>query len=92
MSSNKISIIVASDNHYAILIAALLKSIDLNHKTPEHIDFYIIDDGIASGTKTKLNSIVSPDRITLKWIKSSNMIPADISIPVDTSSFPMTAY
>jgi lipopolysaccharide biosynthesis glycosyltransferase len=92
MSNNKISIIVASDNHYAILIAALLKSIDINHKTPEHIDFYIIDDGIAAGTRDKLNSIVSPERITIKWIKSNNMVPADISIPVDTSSFPLTAY
>jgi lipopolysaccharide biosynthesis glycosyltransferase len=48
--ANNINIIVASDNHYAILIAALLKSIDLNHKTAEHIDFYIIDDGIADNT------------------------------------------
>ena len=26
-----------------VLIAALLKSIELNHHTEEHIDFYIID-------------------------------------------------
>ncbi|MEY2903864.1 MAG: hypothetical protein RLY89_2970 [Bacteroidota bacterium] len=92
MSNNKISIIVASDNHYAILIAALLKSIEINHKSPEHIDFYIIDDGIASGTRDKLNAVVAPERITLKWIKSNNIVPAGINIPVDTSSFPLTAY
>lgn len=45
-STNTISIVVASDNFFAIMIAALLKSIDLNHFTEEHIDFYIIDDGI----------------------------------------------
>jgi lipopolysaccharide biosynthesis glycosyltransferase len=92
MAQNTISIIVASDNHYAILIAALLKSIDTNHKSSEHIDFHIIDDGISEGFQTKLNSIVSPDRITIKWIKSKDVVPADVVIPVDSSSFPLTAY
>ena len=69
-----ISIIVASDDHYAILIVALLKSIDINHLTDEHIDFYIIDDGISSKFKTKLETIVDPKRITLKWFKSEEII------------------
>ncbi|MBB6498111.1 glycosyltransferase family 8 protein [Pedobacter cryoconitis] len=90
--NNNISIVVASDNHYAILIAALLKSIDLNHKTEEHIDFHIIDDGISAKFKTQLNSIVDPARITIKWFKSKEIIPADIVIPVDSSAFPLTVY
>lgn len=92
MTATIINIIVASDNHYAILIAALLKSIDVNHKTPEHIDFYIIDDGIAESTKKKLNAIASPDRITLRWVKTKDMVPSDVTIPVDNSAFPITAY
>lgn len=91
-SQNNISIVVASDNHYAIHIAALLKSIDVNHKTDEHIDFHIIDDGIYSGFKKKLESIVDPNRITIKWFKSKDIIPPDISIPVDSSAFPLTVY
>jgi lipopolysaccharide biosynthesis glycosyltransferase len=87
-----ISIVVASDNHYAILIAALLKSIDINHKTPEHIDFYIIDDGISEKSVQKLNTIADPGRITLKWIKSKDAVPKDITIPIDSSGFPLTAY
>ncbi len=87
-----ISIIVASDDHYAILIVALLKSIDINHLTDEHIDFYIIDDGISSKFKTKLETIVDPKRITLKWFKSEEIIPSNITIPVDRSSFPLTVY
>ena len=92
MLNNKISIAVASDNHYAILIAALLKSIDLNHKSQEHIDFYIIDGGISSNNKSKLNSIVSNDRFTLIWIKSEDILPKGIEIPIDTTSFPLTTY
>jgi lipopolysaccharide biosynthesis glycosyltransferase len=87
-----ISIVVASDNHYAILIAALLKSIDVNHKTDEHIDFHIIDDGISLKFKRKLNTIVDPERITIKWVKSKDIVPLNISIPVDNSAFPLTVY
>jgi lipopolysaccharide biosynthesis glycosyltransferase len=90
--NNNISIVVASDNHYAILIAALLKSIDLNHKTGEHIDFYIIDDGISAASVKKINTIADPARITLIWVKSKDAVPANITIPIDSSGFPLTAY
>jgi lipopolysaccharide biosynthesis glycosyltransferase len=92
VKSNKISIIVASDNHYAILIVALLKSIDENHKSGEHIDFHIIDDGIFLNFRKKLESIVDSSRVTIKWFKSKDIIPEGIVIPVDNSAFPLTAY
>lgn len=90
--NNNISIVVASDNHYAILIAALLKSIDLNHKTDEHIDFHIIDDGISPKFRLQLETIVDPARITIKWFKSKEIVPSNITIPVDNSAFPLTVY
>lgn len=92
MKQNKISIVVASDNHYAILIAALVKSIELNHKTPEPIDFYIIDDGISSKNKKRIVESVDGSLIQLKWLQSTSIIPKDLSIPVDKSSFPLTTY
>ncbi|SDJ56650.1 Lipopolysaccharide biosynthesis protein, LPS:glycosyltransferase [Pedobacter sp. ok626] len=91
-NNNNISIVVASDNHYAILIAALLKSIEVNHKTEEHIDFHIIDDGISPKVKKKLSAIADPKMITLKWFKSKEIIPSNIVIPVDNSAFPLTVY
>ncbi len=90
--NNTISIVVASDNFYAILIAALLKSIDFHHKTSEHIDFHIIDDGISSKFKKQLETIVDPTRITLKWHPSKSIIPAEVVIPIDNSGFPLTTY
>lgn len=89
---NTISIVVASDNFYAVLIAALLKSIDLNHLTEEHIDFHIIDDGISKSFRTQLESIVDPNRISIIWHKSKDIIPENLSIPIDTSAFPITTY
>lgn len=90
--NNNISIVVASDNHYAVLIAALLKSIETNHKTSEHIDFYIIDDGISNENKRKINDCLSTDAITISWFYSKEMIPEGVTIPVDKSAFPLTTY
>lgn len=50
-SGERISIVLASDNYYAILIAAMIKSIEVNHKTDEPIDFYILDDNISARNK-----------------------------------------
>lgn len=91
-SKNNISIVVASDNHYAILIAALLKSIELNHKTTEHIDFYIIDDGISTKNKQKIKDSIQRDGISIKWFESHSIIPDGVTIPVDKSAFPLTTY
>lgn len=87
-----ISIVVASDNHYAVLIAALLKSIELNHHTEEHIDFYIIDDGISKINRAKINQCADAKVITVKWFNSQDMIPEGVTIPVDSSAFPLTTY
>ncbi|MES2826845.1 MAG: glycosyltransferase family 8 protein [Bacteroidota bacterium] len=92
MKKDNISIVVASDNHYAILIAALVKSIELNHVTKEHIDFYIIDDGISQKNKEKISSTPTSDGITISYFLSKEMIPEGITIPVDKSAFPLTTY
>lgn len=90
--NNKISIVVASDNHYAILIVALLKSIEVNHNSGGHIDFHIIDDGISVKFKKKLETIVNPEHITIKWHKSKNVIPQDAKMPIDSNTFPLITY
>jgi lipopolysaccharide biosynthesis glycosyltransferase len=92
MKRNNISIVVASDNHYAILIGALLKSIEVNHKTSEHIDFYIIDDGISTKNRRRIVESVNSSFISVHWLQSSKIIPEDVTIPVDSSSFPLTTY
>lgn len=92
MNKDIISIVVASDNHYAILIVALLKSIDVNHKTDEHIDFHIIDDGISSKFRMKLAETIEPSRITIFWHNSREVVPSNLAIPIDSTAFPLTTY
>jgi len=91
-SQNRITLVVASDNNYAILLAALLKSIEVNHKTPELLDVYIVDDGISARNKQRLQSQINPAITTLHWRKSNEAVPHDIKIPIDRSAFPMTSY
>ena len=49
---DKITIVTVCDNHYLILLAALIKSIEINYKSDEQINLYVIEDHIASHNKT----------------------------------------
>ena len=49
-----ISIVCVCGNHFAVLLAAMIKSLEINHKTAEKIDIYVIDDKINSKNKSKL--------------------------------------
>lgn len=89
---DKITIVVATDNHYAILLAALIKSIEINHKTPEKIDLYIIDDGVSESSKKKIEQSSSKNVTTMYWFKTAKVIPPNVKIPVDKSAFPITTY
>lgn len=89
---DNITLIVASDNHYAILLGALIKSIEENHKTSEKIDLYIIDDGISESNRKKISQTATPAVTTLYWFKTREVLPPGIRIPVDKSAFPITTY
>jgi len=91
-NQNNISIVVASDNHYAIMLAALIKSIEENHKTEEGLDFYILDDGISVINKEKINASVNPAVTNLIWLKTGVIVPPDITIPIDHTAMPFTTY
>lgn len=89
---NTIHIVAATDNHYAILLAALIKSIEVNHTTQEPIKFIVIDDGVSSKNKEKINKSYNSALISVEWVKSKNAIPNGIKLPLDKTSFPLTAY
>jgi lipopolysaccharide biosynthesis glycosyltransferase len=87
-----IVIVVACDNHYMPLMAALFKSIEVNHKTEEHIHLFILDDRISKWNKTKLEKSVSPDVFTIHWLNVETVIPSGMSIPYDNSSYPLIIH
>ncbi len=89
---NNITVVVVCDDHYMILLAALLKSIEVNHKTNEHIDFYVVEDKVSKINKDKLTLSVSSKKISLKWIKMKDTIPKGISLPLVKNSYPLNTY
>lgn len=93
MLSQSIHISVASNNYYAVLLAALLKSIIVNHKTSEKLVFYVFDDQISSSNKEKVSDIIiNHQNVEINWLKASQILPPDLKFPIDNSAFPFTAF
>lgn len=87
-----ISVVFVCDNHYAILMAALIKSIETNHLTPEKLQLFIVEDGITSQSKLKISNAINKDMTTLHWLPMNKCLPADAKLPVDKSSLPLNIY
>ncbi|MDB5157951.1 MAG: hypothetical protein JWR50_2658 [Mucilaginibacter sp.] len=87
-----ISIVCVCDNHYAILLAALLKSIEANHKTREKIDVYVVEDGFTGKNKNKVSNSVKSDVISIIWLPMKDCLPKGAKVPVDKSSLPLNIY
>lgn len=90
--NQSIVIVVACDNHYMPLLAGLVKSIEVNHKTAEHIHFFILDDGISTKNRSKLVGSVNSQMFTFHWLLKDQVIPEGMSIPYDNSSYPLIIH
>lgn len=89
---NTISVVCVCDNHYAVLMAALIKSIEMNHRTDEKLEFYIVDDHISPDNKDKINQTVTEATTQIHWKFISDCIPPHMQLPMDKSSLPLNIY
>ncbi len=80
------------DNHYLVLMAALIKSIEHNHKTGEQIDIIVVGDNVAESNKVKLEQSLDSTLISLRWITMREAVPANMKLPSDKSTYPMNIY
>jgi len=87
-----INLVCVSDNHYVVLMAGLLKSIEVNHLTEEKINVYIVEDGIKRINKKKLIESLNSNKIKINWIKINDAIPTNFKLPVDQSSYPKNIH
>lgn len=88
-----ISIALASNNNYAVLMAALIQSVVVHHLNDEPVRFYILNDHISEASQAKINSIVkSSGKFSIVWKNANEVFPAGIKFPADGSAFPQTAY
>jgi lipopolysaccharide biosynthesis glycosyltransferase len=91
-SQNVIPIVVVTDEHYVIMLAALLRSIQENHLSGEHIAVYVIADGVKRSSQRKIKASVKADMFTITWLKMDDTIPKGVKLPLDHTSYPVTIY
>ncbi len=87
-----LTVVVACDNHYLILLAALIKSIEANISSGQPINVYVIEDKLTAANKQKLQRSVNKNITTLHWQKMEEVIPAGMQLPLDRSSYPLNIY
>lgn len=88
----EIKILCICDNHYIVLLAALIKSIEQNHHSGEPIEFIIVDDQITESNRKKLTSSFTNKDIKFRWIPIKNCISKTVKLPTDKSSLPLNIY
>lgn len=91
-TNETISIVTVCDNHYALMLAALLKSLEVNYKGKNRIDLHIIDDGLKEGTIEKIARSVDKQVFDITWLKLEDAIRDRSELPLDNSTFPLNVY
>jgi len=90
--NTNIAIIVACDDHYLVLLAALLKSIEVNHKGSDLIEVFIVEDKVSNASRKKLTQSLDASKMLLHWIPLDDAIPDNLHIPFDRSSYPKNIH
>jgi lipopolysaccharide biosynthesis glycosyltransferase len=92
MRTNTITVVVVSDDHYFILLGALIKSIEQNLNTHTCLDLWVVEENVSSQNKKKLTASIDPAITTVHWKSVKEAIPAGTKLPADHSSFPLNVY
>ena len=87
-----ITLVVVCDNHYLILLAALIKSIEVNHTSSEKLFIYIVEDGVTKKNKAKLQDSINQSVTTVYWLNMKKVIPKGMKLPLDYSTYPLNIY
>ncbi|WEK21212.1 MAG: glycosyltransferase family 8 protein [Candidatus Pedobacter colombiensis] len=87
-----IVIVCVCDDHYAILLTALIKSIELNHLSNEKLEFFIVEDKITEANKVKIINSINTQNISIHWLPMKDCLPENTRIPLDKSSLPLNIY
>lgn len=90
--TNTIHILTVTDNHYLVMLAALIKSVEDNHLTNERILFHIIADAVSQRNRLKLESSLNSEKTTITWYEMKDVVPTSLRLPKDSSSYPINIY
>ncbi|ALI99891.1 glycosyltransferase family 8 protein [Rufibacter tibetensis] len=91
-AANTITMVCVCDDHYFVHLAALIKSVEVNHATEEKLVFYIVEDAVSELSKRRLLDSINHEVTTLNFVKMEECTPDDFKLPVDGSSYPLNIY
>jgi len=89
--TNEITLVTVCDNNFIMLLAVLLKSIEENHFSSEHIVVYIVENGITKENRLKLEHSLTGTSMSLKWLKLTDVLPKH-KVPFDNTTYPLNIY
>jgi len=89
--TERITVVTVCDNHFAVMLAALFKSIELNHLTEERIDLYIVEDGMSNANKRLVSHTIEDPKLAIHWLAMKEVVDIQ-KLPLDTSTFPLNVY
>lgn len=90
-TDKRLSVVYACDNNFVPLLAASIKSLEINSPGSQK-DIYIIDDGISPVSRKKLIDSVNTDEITLKFLLVKDVV-GKITIPYfNNAALPVTTF
>ncbi len=88
----RLSIVVSTDNHYLILLAVLVKSIEENNKTNLPIDLYVISENVTEQNKSRLAKSINQSITTIFWFELEEIVQDKYKVPFDWTSFPRNIH
>jgi lipopolysaccharide biosynthesis glycosyltransferase len=91
-TTGPITIVVATDDLYVVLLAALIKSIEKHNSSNRMIHLHIIKDHVSKFSKKNLEHSIDNTKTVLFWIDVADVVLPGYKIPSDKSSWPTTIH
>ena len=91
-STSPITIVVATDDLYVVLLAALIKSMEQKISPHRLIHLHIIDDQVSKSSRANLEKSIDPSKTKLFWLPANKVVLPGYKIPSDKSSWPTTIH
>lgn len=87
-----LQIVVTTDDHFVILLAALIKSAESCIAPSTQLVFNIVNDHVTELNKEKLQQSINPEITQIKWIDMDGLVPQGMQLPLDFTSYPLNIY
>jgi lipopolysaccharide biosynthesis glycosyltransferase len=88
---NTLTLVVSCDDHYVILLAALIRSVESNLQKGKCVDLWVVADNISVQNRERLLASVDKLVTAVHWVEFSAII-SKYKLPGDRSSYPLNIY